>query len=256
MPQRVIYYCADRYAQVAGLDADLVDGFERQLLERVDTVVATSLPLREALSHQHSNVHYLPHGVNFSLFHGALEQPTIPDVAQRFIGQPTVGFIGLLGEHIEIELLNSAAAELTDTQFLFVGPIEAGLSNLPALPNVHYLPAVPQNQLPGILAVMDVCTLPYAISQRNHFANPTKVREYLAAGRTVVATQQPGLEDILKSSSASLLIAETSAQYNAHLRIALDNASKLSTADREQIAAPMRAETWAARAAILGRLLD
>ena len=38
-PRRSLYYCADKYAHIAGLDADLVTRFERELLQRVDVVV-------------------------------------------------------------------------------------------------------------------------------------------------------------------------------------------------------------------------
>ena len=57
---------------------------------------------------------------------------------------------------------------------------------------------LPQEELPELLAQMDVCTLPYAFgAKRNHYANPTKVREYLAAGRAVVATRNnPACADI------------------------------------------------------------
>ncbi len=244
-PTQSLYYCADKYAHIAGLNPTLVERFERELLERVDTVVATSQPLAEDLAKHHRNVHYLPHGVDFERFNSTLRHEGHENHEGEAV-DPVIGFIGLLGEHIDFELIAASAAALPETKFLFVGPVEQGVS-LPAAPNIEYLGAVPQEALPVQLARMSLCTLPYAMTQRNHYANPTKVREYLAAGRAVVATNQPGLVDI----QGAVSIADDTDTYINALRARL---AELPV-DRASIAEPMRAETWAARANRLRSLL-
>lgn len=249
-PTRSLYYCADKYAQIAGLNPTLVERFERELLTRVDTVVATSKPLVDDLSKHHNNVHYLPHGVDFARFNSTLAQPP----AKPGTGRSTIGFIGLLGEHIDFELIAASAVALPDHRFLFVGPVEDGVT-LPKGDNIEYVGSVPQHDLPGYIARMDVCTLPYARSERNHYANPTKVREYLAAGRAVVATRQPGLLDI----PGAVSVVDDTSQYIAALSRRLSELAGLDeralSAHREAIAAPMEAETWGARALALRGLL-
>lgn len=249
-PTRSLYYCADKYAQIAGLNPKLVERFERELLTRVDTVVATSQPLVDDLAKHHGNVHYLPHGVDFARFHSTLSETQ--SVAPQTTA--TIGFIGLLGEHIDFELIAACAKALPEQHFLFVGPVEDGVT-LPSGPNIEYVGSVPQASLPSYLARMDVCTLPYANSERNHYANPTKVREYLAAGRAVVATRQPGLVDI----AGEVSVVDNQQAYVAALQSRLSELAGLSPAAlaqrREAIAEPMRAETWAARAAVLQALV-
>ncbi len=252
-PTNSLYYCADKYAQIAGLNPTLVDRFERELLQRVDTVVATSQPLVDDLSKHHNNVHYLPHGVDFARFNSTLEVPSAPATPLPQKGS-TIGFIGLLGEHIDFELIAASAAALPDQQFLFVGPVEAGVT-LPQAANIEYLGAVPQQELPRYIARMDVCTLPYARSERNHYANPTKVREYLAAGRAVVATRQPGLLDI----AGAVSVVDDTQGYIAALTTRLGELVELDDSalrgHQHAIAAPMQAETWQARAQALRGLL-
>lgn len=249
-PQKSIYYCADKYAHIAGLNPALVERFERELLERVDCVAATSKPLVDDLSQHHNNVNYLPHGVDFARFNSTLK--VTPDTNTG--ASQTVGFIGLLGEHIDFELIAATANALSELQFLFVGPVEEGVT-LPQAPNIEYVGSVPQQTLPGYIARMDVCTLPYAQSERNHYANPTKVREYLAAGRAVVATRQPGLQDI----TGEVSVVDDTAGYISAIQSRLADIASLdagSLADkRTAIAAPMQNETWAARAQALKALL-
>jgi len=249
-PVSSLYYCADKYAQIAGLNPELVDRFERQLLERVDTVVATSLPLVDDLAKFHNNVHYLPHGVDFDRFNSTIDQEFCGEAPEKAFAEPTVGFIGLLGEHIDFELIAATASALPNVRFLFVGPVEQGIT-LPHGDNLEYAGAVPQAKLPGRMAQMDICTLPYAMTERNHYANPTKVREYLAAGRPVVATRQPGLHGI----EGEVSITENAPDYIAAIKQQLaalnDTPSDARAAWRREIAAPMASETWAARASTL-----
>ena len=225
------------------------------MLERVDTVAATSAPLVDDLSKHHNNVHYLPHGVDFDRFNStlnsSLENSQAADPQQT---KPVVGFVGLLGEHIDFELIKASAAELNDAHFLFVGPVEQGIT-LPQGDNLEYLGSVDQSELPTHLRRMDICTLPYAMTERNHYANPTKVREYLAAGRACVATKQPGLMDI----DGEVSIASDTAGYINALKHRLAELPERGSSElqkaREAIAVPMQNETWAARAARLQVLI-
>jgi len=252
-PTSSLYYCADKYAQIAGLNPKLVDRFERELLERVDTVAATSQPLVDDLSKHHNNVHYLPHGVDFERFNSTLLLPPQESDNERPT-QSVIGFVGLLGEHIDFELIKACADALPDTHFLFVGPVEQGIT-LPQGDNLEYLGSVDQSVLPEVLRVMDICTLPYAMTERNHYANPTKVREYLAAGRAVVATKQPGLMDI----AGEVSIAGDTQSYLSALKQRLAQLPARGSKDldttREAIALPMQNETWAARAETLQSLI-
>lgn len=254
-PESSLYYCADKYAQIAGLNPTLVDRFERELLERVDTVAATSLPLVDDLSKHHNNVHYLPHGVDYARFNSTLLPPNQEQEQTQSEAKQVIGFVGLLGEHIDFDLIKASAAQLSDAHFLFVGPVEQGIT-LPTGDNLEYLGSVDQSELPEQLRRMDICTLPYAMTERNHYANPTKVREYLAAGRAVVATKQPGLMDIegevsITSDTAGYVSAlqERLSQLPARGSIELHKA-------REAIAVPMKNETWSARAAKLQTLIN
>ncbi len=185
----VAYYCADEYAEQPGVDAALVRRLERELLEHVDVVVASAQRLAERKARLHGNVRYLPHGVHHSHFRRAVDG-TLPCPADlAAVPRPRLGYVGLLGEHVDFAVLDRLARELPQAQLVLVGPAEeACVARLPRGANVHHLGPRPHQALPAYLAQFDVCLLPWLNNERNRNANPTKLREYLAAGRPVVAT--------------------------------------------------------------------
>jgi hypothetical protein len=62
------------------------------------------------------------------------------------------------------------------------------------LPNVYLLGQKSYADLPGYCRRFDIAMLPFAINELTLNANPLKLREYLAAGLTVVSTPIPEVE--------------------------------------------------------------
>ncbi|MCK9531710.1 MAG: glycosyltransferase [Gammaproteobacteria bacterium] len=214
--EAVAYYCADEYAEQPGLDAALVRRLEHQLLEHVDVVVASALRLAERKAQLHGNVCYLPHGVHYGHFRRAVDGalPCPDDLAT--VPRPRLGYVGLLGEHVDFAALTRLARELPEAQLVLIGPVEdACASRLPQGANVHYLGPRPHESLPAYLAHFDVCLLPWLNNARNRNANPTKLREYLAAGCPVVTTPveeaAPLAHLIRTAADAAAFVAETRA---------------------------------------------
>ncbi|MBV9391148.1 MAG: glycosyltransferase, partial [Verrucomicrobia bacterium] len=60
--------------------------------------------------------------------------------------------------------------------------------------NIHWLGLRSYEQLPSYAKAFNVCMVPFALNQATEYVNPTKVLEYMAAGRPVVTT---AVEDIV-----------------------------------------------------------
>jgi glycosyltransferase involved in cell wall biosynthesis len=75
--------------------------------------------------------------------------------------------------------------------WVYVGVVQRDLGRLAGLPNVHVLGARPHDELPAYIRAFDVCTVPYARSRFTETVVPTKINEYLAAGKPVVAADLP-----------------------------------------------------------------
>ena len=185
-PVARIYYCADEHSELPGMDTRLVQALETELLGKVDVVLATSRALHAAKSAQHDHVVFFPHGVNYGHMRRALDAGAVPEDLTDVTGR-MVGYVGLIGEHLDLPLIQAVADGLPEATLVMIGPVDPAVGPLPSAPNLRYLGRKPYDTLPGYLARFDACILPWNTGARNRFANPTKVREYLAAGCPVVS---------------------------------------------------------------------
>lgn len=244
-PVRCVYYCADEHAALAGMDAPLVRKLEAELLARVDTVVAVSRALVAVKSLVHRDVRYLPHGVTWAALSPAALEPQPVPADLDALPRPWIGYVGLIGEHLDFELIAATAARLPGVSFGFIGPVEAGIEP-PCAANLHYLGPRQHVALAPYLAHFAVGLLPWREGERNRFANPAKVREYLAAGCPVVATPHPELEGV----SAYIDTATDADGFAAAIRRRLAHAPP-----RAAVATPMAAADWSVRAEVLAEAL-
>ena len=234
-----VYYCADEYSEIAGLDSELVKSLERELLAKVDLVVTTSSELQRTKGELHSNVHYLPHGVDYKMFSSALQPAEMPADLMG-ISRPLIGFVGLLGEHINYELIKRLAVEVPNASIVLIGPVEEHIT-LPESKSINHLGSKPYASLPSYLAQFAVAIIPYAYSDRNKFANPTKLREYLAAGCPVVSTLQIEAGKLTEYVD----FAANEDDFISAVRRVLDQGGKKS---HEALSASMAEHSWGARA--------
>lgn len=236
-----VYYCADEHSELPGMDRQLVQALEAELLSKMDMVIATSKELVIRKSQMHNAVHYLPHGVNFQhLSRAAISSWKIPEDIKLLSG-PLVGYIGLIGEHLDFNLLEYTAEQLPDVSVVMIGPIQDGISSLPRKKNILYLGQKPYSELPGYLAAFDVCLLPWNQGERNRYANPTKLREYLAAGCPVVSSPHAEISGV----SDDVYVGLGPDGFVSEIRRLLRDGAKHS---RVELSRTMKAHDWQLRA--------
>jgi glycosyltransferase involved in cell wall biosynthesis len=230
-----------------GVDSALVKNFERQLLKQVDVVFASAKLLVQEKGQLHKDVRYLPHAVDYELFGKAAVRASL-QLDQRS-GRPIIGYLGMVGEHLDLCLVSHVARSFPDAQVLLVGPIQPGLSILPAEENILYLAAVSHEQVPQYMSKMDVGIVPYQQSERIRYVNPTKVREFLAAGCPVIITDQPEAHNI----GGPVFVAQSHSEFVDLVRANLETKRRLSP---EKISATMVNETWSSRAKVICSFLE
>jgi glycosyltransferase involved in cell wall biosynthesis len=186
-PKAIIYDCMDELSAFKFAPPELTN-LERELMEQADVMFTGGYSLYESKRKQHANVHPMPSSVDAAHFQQARQsQAEPPELAN--IPHPRVGFVGVIDERMDIELLGSVAERLPDVQFVMVGPVvKIDPASLPTAPNLHYLGGRSYAQLPQYLAHWDAAILPFALNDSTRFISPTKTPEYLAAGKPVVST--------------------------------------------------------------------
>ena len=185
--ERTVYDCVDRHSAYPGMiDPAVVDGMEEDLASRCGTVFATASGLYERLRAFNGNCHLIPNGAAYELFSRTAE-------LEKEGVSPHFGFVGMLQECIDYDILRSVAESFPQGKLSLIGRSLPGvdLSWIDRYPNVEYVGLVPQTELPERIKDFDVCLNVFADNDLSRDVSPLKFYEYLATGKPVVSTPVP-----------------------------------------------------------------
>jgi glycosyltransferase involved in cell wall biosynthesis len=188
----VIYYCVADFTQLTP-HLDQLRRNEDALVALSDLVFVQCPELASTFADQVHKTHVFSYGVNLDAFPAETVADGAPAAAcgLRALPRPVVGYVGALGGHVDLGLLDYLARARPRWSWVFVGPQMAALGELAARPNVHLLGPRPHYDLVHYLRQFDVGIVPYRHSPYADTVLPTKINEYLAAGRPVVAVDLP-----------------------------------------------------------------
>jgi len=190
----IVYYCIDDYAAHPGVDPLATATADAALARRADQVFVAPPALLQSKLEQNPRTVFSPHGVDFDLFSQAADAATrIPPAAASLIS-PLIGFFGLMGDWIDVELLEHLGRARPQWTFLIVGHVATDARRIAGLPNFVFVGPQPYESLPGWARAFDVAVIPYRMNQQVKNANPLKLREYLATGKPVVSVPCPEVE--------------------------------------------------------------
>ncbi len=171
-------------------------------LKKADLIFTVSSFLAKKLNRKQGNVYWIPNGVDYNRFQGNFQMPK--DIAN--LQRPILGYVGVLQERVDVELLNKLAAYFPQASIVLLGPMFAPrhFRSLKGFSNVHFLGSKHHSEIPKYLQFFDVCLVPHVQNNFTHSMNPLKIYEYLAAGKPVVATSfrdASGFQGVIKVAS-------------------------------------------------------
>lgn len=174
-----------------------LSAMEEDLTKKADVVFTTSKHLFNLRKKQNPNTHYLPSAVDIEHFKKALSsvQKLARDI--ETIPSPIIGFVGgMVNSKMNWQWIREAALLHSDWSFVFVGPcVESPPSYIVEQKNIKFVGAKPPEALPAYIKGFDVCLIPYQGEDFLKACQPTKAFEYLAAGKPVVSSWIPELEE-------------------------------------------------------------
>jgi glycosyltransferase involved in cell wall biosynthesis len=238
--RHIVYHCVDEYAGFAGA-GPAIAALEAELIGKSDLVITCSLPLQRKKQQLNPRTVLVRHGVEREHFARALDPATpIPDDV-RALPRPILGFYGLVAEWVDLAVLRRLAETYRHGSVVLVGEANNAdrdeIVRLHNLPNVHLLGRRPYAALPGYCKAFDVALLPFVKDALTEHANPLKLREYLAAGLPVVATDLP---EAAALADRGVRVAATADEFVAQVAAALADGGG---PDRARAAA-MAGEGW------------
>lgn len=242
-PAGVVYQRTDRWEEFPQADRDAILRYDRFMKERADATLFCATLLYDEEAGGCANPAYVDHGVDFVRFAEAgrrfdAEGDAVAPEDVRPLGRPRVGFIGGLDSHtFDPELFVEVVKKMPDVSFFLVGG-----STLPddwcPFDNVWLLGRRPYDDVPPYMAAADVLVMPWNQNEWIRACNPVKLKEYLAAGRSIVTRDFVEL----RRYEGYVDIATTAGEFAVAIREAIGR-----TDDPERLRARVENETWTAK---------
>ena len=190
---------------------------ERFVYRHVDKLVVISAALEKYVLEvgvSPENVVLLPPGVNTDRF-----RRDSPPKFREEIGlshdDKVVLFSGWLYDFCGLDMILKSWWELSSAVpglklvICGDGPLLESLQRIRRESNLNddvvMLGRRPFEQMPAIIATADLCINPYLPEVRSNFAFPSKIAEYMAMGKPVLATDLPGTRSLLPPESGVVL---------------------------------------------------
>lgn len=249
----VIYHVSDKYdanTMDHATDPALIRKLHERAIEAADLVFYSSRKLLNEATIGRAKSHLLEQAVDFDrwaqISRGELQ---VAEAIARIPG-PRVGYFGAIEPWlVDQELIKQASREHPDWNWIFIGNKSRGLE-IEDLPNIHFLPPVPYEDLPTYAAGFDVCVLPWNTEVPfTSYGSAIKVREYLASGKPVVISPLPEYE----SMSGVLRIGRSREQF---LELVAEALSEQGTELAQRRQEAVREGTWDARAEWVSGLIE
>jgi glycosyltransferase involved in cell wall biosynthesis len=187
--QHWVYYCVDDFSLWPGLDQATLLEMDEDLINKADSIVAVSETLQARLAKSGRESRLLTHGVDLEFWRepAEIQGPKAWDGLER----PLVVFWGLTDRRMHVATVRQLACDLKKGTILLVGPQADPDPSLLELPRVVHLSPIAFDHLPLLAMAASVLIMPYADLPVTRAMQPLKLKEYLATGRPVVASDLP-----------------------------------------------------------------
>lgn len=225
---RLVYDCVDEHSAFPGA---VRSPYEAGLLEASELVSAPTPELLRSLSPQPARGVVVPNATEFEHFH---ERRDFRPLAG--LPGPILGYHGEIAGWFDAHSLWHVARARPSWQFVLIGPTQGyGWFRLKSLSNVHLLGPVPYSVLPCFAQDYSVGLIPFLRTPLTNVVLPIKFFEYLAAGKPVVSSALPPLQQY----APLVRFADSPEQWLAQLETALERGAPPGGVDLA------RRATWA-----------
>jgi glycosyltransferase involved in cell wall biosynthesis len=252
----LIYYAVADFSYLTSKTAQL-ERSERELLRLTDLLFVNCSKLAGKFVKSNPNPHVFPPGVDMSAF--PLDTSTEPADRPDPLGlarlpRPIIGYVGGMHRFVDYDLVAAMARARSDWSWVFLGAHQVSLEKLQGLPNVHLLGQQPHEELAWHMRFFDVCIVPYLETNETSTVVPTKINEYLAAGKAIVATSLPTVCEFNEQHHILTTAAATAQEFLQAIESELPMAHDARLQEKRREVAALA--DWQNRLEVMSRFIE
>jgi len=239
-----IYYCIADFDELVA-DTKKMRSAQEELLKTVDLVFAQGKFLQERCLKFNKHVSIFPFGVKKQVFESFMNTTSkkIPEDLESIKGK-RIGYIGGIHKHVSYDLLEYLAKKRPEWSLVLVGPDQINYSANEKPDNIKILGMKKHQELPAYINSMDVCLIPYKISNYTDTVYPTKLNEYLLIGKPVVSTALSEVKEFNRTHGDVVRVAATEEEFLNLVETSLRDGGSAEVEKRKEIASK---NTWEKR---------
>lgn len=248
-----LYYCIDEFAGgIKGRKKNIILNEEKKLMEKVNLVFIHNKGLFNRKSQYNKNSYLMPSAADIEHYQKVFEDNTEIPEDIKMIKKPVIGQIGNFTSKCDVELLYELASSSPDWSFVVIGEVyksRVNTAKLESLKNFYFLGNKDFKLLPAYQKAIDVCIIPYIVSDETIYISPLKLYEYMAGGRSIVSTPLPECleyEGIIK-------IGRTAEEFRTAIREFLNSDNK-DIIEKEK--AVIRENNWDKRVEEISSIIE
>lgn len=184
---------SEYFIELSAAQRRRIAGLEEKIIKNVDVVFTVSEEMAAAARKLNPESYFLPSGTMPEIF-SPDKKPVLSAEMQK-LKHPVLGYIGTINERVDIALLIKISENIPDCSIALIGDLHCQRTDISALAgrkNIYLLPGQYFWDLPAYTWAFDVCLLPYVPALTK--VEPTKIYDYLATGKPVVATACPEIK--------------------------------------------------------------
>lgn len=187
---KIVYDRHDDFSSFSGVNECEVVKLEKELVGMCDGLIYSSTYLQLPFGNSKPTA-VIPNGVDFSHF----DRSKSNEVAIG-LERPIIGYVGTISDWFDFDLLRTVAIARPRWNFLLIGPwVGVNKDAFSGIPNVIAIGQREYSTIPLYVAGFDVGIIPFKINRLTEGVDPVKMYEYLAAGKPVVATDIPAIDN-------------------------------------------------------------
>ena len=253
----VVTYLQDRYGFKIFLDylddftgftnpnTTLVKNNNELLLIKADKVIPSSQFLSDIVKkYRTDETTIVRNGTEFSYFNKAF-------VAEINNTIPVIGYYGAIAHWFDVEKICYVSDHMQDCEIILIGEITEGREKLETRGNIKLLGEKPYSEIVEHLRYFDVCVIPFdASTDLIKATNPVKFYEYLSAGKKIVATEIPELNEY---QDKYVYLTNDNAKFVEYIRLCTEKKDNLASA--EECINFAKQNDWKSRSKVFGEIV-